>query len=193
MYVNPSIDLIGMRAFTKLKVRKSLDGGRFSHWLPLYFGENEKYTIETQNWSHEEEQMVKKIDNIDTLERFEKHFMNTINFVTNGSTRQPVTSEQALKFMTKLIGTHIIDLMKENRHVSILAIRRLFNFIRLLLFLMQKDGNIEKDLDSQLGSFMTDAKCRHKDVCKALLDYQVLALVSNKVNKAEFMQLYCDE
>ena len=49
-YVNPTMDLINMRAFTKLKVRNSLTNERFTHWLPLYFGETEKYTIESENW-----------------------------------------------------------------------------------------------------------------------------------------------
>jgi len=42
-YVNPTADLMSMRAFTKLKIRKSISGDRFSHWLPLYFGEDEVY------------------------------------------------------------------------------------------------------------------------------------------------------
>jgi hypothetical protein len=40
------MDLMSMRAFTKLNVRKGLDGVKFTHWFPLYFGEKEKYEIE---------------------------------------------------------------------------------------------------------------------------------------------------
>ena len=40
---------------------------------------------------------------------------------------------------------------------------------------------------------MTDAKQRHKDVCKALLDYQVMAVMSEKVDFTQFLQIYCDE
>ena len=79
---------------------------------------------------------------MNTVERFEKLFFNTVNFVSNGSTRIPVNSNQALTFMLKLIGTHIVDMMKENRHCSIVAIRRLFNFMRLLQYLMDKDPQI---------------------------------------------------
>lgn len=32
-----------------MKIRKSLEGERFTHWLPLYFGENEVYEIEDDN------------------------------------------------------------------------------------------------------------------------------------------------
>jgi hypothetical protein len=38
--VTPSIDLLCLRAFQKQNVRKSIDGVKFSHWLPLYFGES---------------------------------------------------------------------------------------------------------------------------------------------------------
>lgn len=37
--VTPSLDLLSLRAFTKQSVRKSIDGVKFTHWLPLYFGE----------------------------------------------------------------------------------------------------------------------------------------------------------
>jgi len=46
LYVNPTIDLLSMRAFTKLRIRKALHGEKFTHWLPLYFGENEEFQIE---------------------------------------------------------------------------------------------------------------------------------------------------
>ena len=38
--VKPTLDLLSLRAFTKQKVRRSIDGERFTHWLPLYFGES---------------------------------------------------------------------------------------------------------------------------------------------------------
>jgi hypothetical protein len=43
------MDLMNMRAFTKMKVRKSLGGERFTHWLPLYFGESEHFEVEREN------------------------------------------------------------------------------------------------------------------------------------------------
>jgi hypothetical protein len=37
--VTPTLDLLCLRAYSKLKVRKSVSNERFTHWLPLYFGE----------------------------------------------------------------------------------------------------------------------------------------------------------
>ena len=70
-YVNPSMDLFSMRAFNKLKVRTSLDGVRFTHWFPLYFGENEKYEIENdEGYDEESGEMKTSIRIVDTAERF---------------------------------------------------------------------------------------------------------------------------
>ena len=37
----PTLDLISMRAFVKQKVRHSLSNEKFTHWLPLFFGEKD--------------------------------------------------------------------------------------------------------------------------------------------------------
>jgi hypothetical protein len=130
-YVNPTLDLMNMRFFTKLNVRKSLSNDRFTHWLPLYFGESEVYKIESENYDSEKEQMVKTTKTVDTYERFQKHIQNSLSFIANGSTSKPYNHENVIEVMPKLIFTHILSMVGENIHVSIVAIRRLFNFIRL--------------------------------------------------------------
>lgn len=76
--VNASMDLISMRAFTKMKIRNSLDGDRFTHWLPLYFGENEVYEVEDDSDSlsnsDDQSESYAMVRNVDTKERFEKLF-----------------------------------------------------------------------------------------------------------------------
>jgi hypothetical protein len=39
--ITPTLDLLSMRAFVKQKVRYSLSNERFTHWLPLFFGEKD--------------------------------------------------------------------------------------------------------------------------------------------------------
>jgi hypothetical protein len=46
--VMPTLDLLSLRAFTKQKVRKSIENQRFTHWLPLYFGEREPFETSKQ-------------------------------------------------------------------------------------------------------------------------------------------------
>jgi hypothetical protein len=49
--VTPSLDLLCLRAFSKHDVRSSIDGVKFTHWLPLYFGESQPYTKKTQKFN----------------------------------------------------------------------------------------------------------------------------------------------
>lgn len=55
--ITPTLDLLSMRAFVKHKVRHSLSNEKFTHWLPLFFGENDVietsrqvYEPATSNW-----------------------------------------------------------------------------------------------------------------------------------------------
>lgn len=41
--ITPTLDLLSMRAFVKHKVRLSLSNEKFTHWLPLYFGEKDTF------------------------------------------------------------------------------------------------------------------------------------------------------
>ena len=85
---------------------------------------------------------------IDVKARFDKHFMNSISFICNGSKDIPFKTEQVLEFIPKLLLTHIINMMKGERHVSIIAIRRLFNFIRVFQYLIEKDPKLEEIMSS---------------------------------------------
>lgn len=171
MYVNPTMDLLSMRAFTKLKIRRALAGDKFSHWLPLYFGENEVYNLETKDYDEESGKMVTHTKTINEAERYNTHIRKTMNFMITGSTRRDCDGEQIAHFMIKLIGTHIANLMKENLHISIMAIRRLFNFFRLLFYFMDKDPAIRAKIEKDVKGFVTNPDNRTKNVCKNLLDY----------------------
>jgi len=98
-----------------------------------------------------------------------------------------------MTIMLKLIGTHIVDMMKENRHVSIIAIRRVFNFIRLFIYLISKDDSIQKLMHNKVDQFMASSENRHKNICQNLLDFQIMAIMSGKIKFEEFVKIYCDE
>lgn len=187
------MDLMNMRSFTKLKIRRSLQNTRFTHWLPLYFGENEIFTVEKKNYDHESGEMVSKTKTVNTKERFEKHINQTMSFLCTGSTRKPYTGEQAMLVMLKLIGTHIVELMNGEKHISILAIRRLFNFLRLFIYFMKKDASIEKAIEEKLKAFISDPKARHKDNCKNMLDYQIMNSICSTIDKEAFKKCYVEE
>ena len=84
--------------------------------------------------------------------------------------------------MTKLITTHIVDITKQNRFISIVAIRRLMNFIRLFHYLIEKDPSIQEKIDATLTGFIKDPKKRLKDdnSCPSLGDILVFVTMSSK-------------
>ena len=137
--------------------------------------------------------MVTTTTTVNTAERFEKHLCNSLSFIANGSTTKPYNHESVLEVMPKLISTHIIDMMKENRHVSIIALRRVFNFIRLFAHLAAKDAKIQQELDAKLKSFIEDPVMRSKTNCKMLLDMQVASILTNKHDYQKFTEAYVEE
>jgi len=155
-WVNPTMDLISMRAFTKIKVRASLEAERFTHWLPLYFGESEDYKVEKEHYDHDLDEHVKEIENKNMKERFHAHFMSSIAFIINGNKHKKVTDDQILDFIPKLLTTHSLAMMDESRHVSIVAIRRLFNFIRIIRYLIQKFPGVTAVIDQKLEQFINN-------------------------------------
>mmetsp|Transcript_34673 Transcript_34673/g.53119 ORF Transcript_34673/g.53119 Transcript_34673/m.53119 type:complete len:394 (-) Transcript_34673:2675-3856(-) len=193
-YVNPTLDLMSMRAFTKLKIRKALAGERFTHWFPLYFGESDTYEIEEEHYDDKLEDHIKTVKKVDTKERFEKHLFNSVKFITTGSTKKEFNYEHVLEIMPKLITTHIVDMMKENRHLSMLAIRRLFNFIRILLYLMERDPKVQETMNERIKKFLDGGpEQRHKNNTPNLGDIQVFSLMSSKFVFEDIKQAYVDE
>lgn len=63
--ITPTLDLVSMRAFVKQKVRHSLSNEKFTHWLPLYFGEKDTFEVKRRVYNpstKKEESQVVKID-----------------------------------------------------------------------------------------------------------------------------------
>jgi len=71
----------------------------------------------------------------------------SISFICTGSTRKPFTGSMIMEVLPKLVITHVADLIQDFKHVSILAIRRLVNFIRLFRLLLDEYPEIEKEID----------------------------------------------
>lgn len=192
-FVNPIMDLLNMRAYTKLKIRNSLTAEKFTHWLPLYFGENETYTIESESYNHEERKFETEKKVINTQERFEKYLSSSLSYIANGSTLKPYNHESVVEVIPQLISTHVLALMKEIKHIDINSIRRLFNFIRLWTYLSSKDDKIQAKVDVELDQFIAKPENRIKEVCGNLLVMQTYAVLSDKTNYTEFTKAYCDE
>jgi len=145
--ITPTLDLLSIRAFIKQKVRHSLSNEKFTHWLPLYFGE--KDVIETKRAVYEP--ATKKFETkpivINTKERCVHLLRKSLSFICSGSTRKPFSANMILEVLPKVIITHVADLIQEFRHVSILAIRRLVNFLRLFRLLIGLHPEVGQEID----------------------------------------------
>lgn len=173
--LTPTLDLLSMRAFTKQKVRHSLSNEKFSHWLPLYFGEKDIFEVKRSIMVPappvpEEEKLdvvlvekegataaqkkplvaraksvsKQEIITINCKERLIHLLKKSMAYISSGSTRKPFKPAMILEMLPKLIVTHVADLIQEVRHVSILAIRRLMNFIRLFRLLIDLHPEIQE-------------------------------------------------
>ena len=135
--VTPTLDLLSLQAFSKQKVRKSIANERFTHWLPLYFGESAPFESKKQIFNEEKKEFEQIETTIKPKERLVKLLEHSLCFLTKGSTKKDLTPEMVIEVMPKLIITHLVDMINEKNHVSITAIRRLVNFIRLFRLLIE--------------------------------------------------------
>lgn len=98
-----------------------------------------------------------------------------------------------VEVMPKLMTTHLVDMVSEKHHFSLVAIRRLFNFVRLFRLLFELAPEAEKMVDERLKAFKEQPDKRVKDHCSALGDILSFAIVSNKYNLEDILDAYLEE
>ena len=189
----PTLDLLSMRAFTKHKVRHSLSNEKFTHWLPLYFGEKDIIEIQRDVYDPETKKWEKKNIVINSKERMIHLLKKSLSFMSTGSTRKPFKPSMIMEVLPKLIITHVADLIQEFRHVSILALRRLVNFLRLFRLLIDLHPEVEKEVDEKIDQFINDPAKRHKDFTSSLGDLLAMVTVSQKYKIEDLLPSYLEE
>ena len=103
---------------------------------------------------------------------------NSLCFIAKGSTTKELTSDMVLEIMPKLIITHMVEMVTGKKHISILALRRLINFIRLFRLCMELVPGVSEAVDEKLRIFIEDDSKRHKDHTSSLGDILAMAAVS---------------
>mmetsp|Transcript_30105 Transcript_30105/g.29355 ORF Transcript_30105/g.29355 Transcript_30105/m.29355 type:complete len:231 (+) Transcript_30105:593-1285(+) len=174
--ITSTLDLLSIRAFLKHKVRHSLANEKFTHWLPLYFGEKEIIETKKNLFNHETQKYVQEQVQINCKERFIHLLKKSIAFLCTGSTRRPFKHSMVMEVMPKLIVTHIIEMIQQQKHISILALRRLLNFYRLFALFIELYPEIEQEINAKVKQFIEEPDKRVKDHCSSLGD--LLALVT---------------
>lgn len=191
--VNPTLDLLALKAFTKHKVRTSIANERFTHWLPLYFGEKKPYEVKKQVYDPETQKYKTEVRTIDPYERFVHLLKHAICYMTKGSTRKDFQPSMVLEIMPKLIITHMVDIVNESKHCSIIAIRRLINFYRIFTMLIEMCPSVRDQINQQLELFITEPAKRVKDFTPSLGDLLSFIVVSDKYKMADLLNAYLEE
>jgi hypothetical protein len=114
-------------------------------------------------------------------------------FISNGNANKGFNHENVHEFMPKLLMTHILDLMREDRHTSIVAIRRLFNFLRVFVYLADQEPKIYDQINAELQTFIEKPDKRHKDYTPNLGNILVFSILSNKYSYNDIMSIYLTE
>lgn len=122
----------------------------FNYWLPLFFGESEPYEDKKLVYDEATKTNKYEVKQIDPLYRFQHLLRKKLCFMTRGTTKTEFKPLMALAVFPKLIVTHLVQLADDTKHHSIIAIRRLFNFIRAFSMLLELHPEIEAEMDKRI-------------------------------------------
>ena len=95
--------------------------------------------------------------------------------------------------MPKLIITHMVEMATERKHVSILAIRRLINFIRLFRLCMELVPGVADAINTKIRVFKEDEASRDKDGTASLGDILAMAIVCDDYSMNDILSAYLEE
>jgi hypothetical protein len=177
-------------------VRHSLSNEKFSHWLPLFFGEKDIFEVKRKAQAGDVKLSIsesQKTETINCKERCLHLLKKSMAYISSGSTRKPFRPSMILEILPKLIVTHVADLIQEMRHTSILAIRRLVNFVRLFRWLIELHPEVGEEIDAKIEQFIKEPEKRHKDHTGSLGDLLALVSVSQKFKFQDILPAYLEE
>lgn len=134
-----------------------------------------------------------KYSSINPRERMIHLLTKSLCFLTKKDTRKELTAEMVVEVMPKLLTTHLVDMVGDNTHISLVAIRRLFNFIRLFRLLIELKPESEDIVNERLTTFKDHPEKRVKDFCSSLGDILSFATISSKFSLQDVLDVYLQE
>jgi hypothetical protein len=192
--VTPCFDLLSLRAFQKMNLRQSISGEKFTHWLPLYFGEDGQFEKKTQIFNEEKKEYENKVETIKPRERMIHLLKKSMCYLTKKDTRKPFTADMVVEVMPKLMTTALVDIVSgEKHHMSLVSIRRIFNFLRLFHLLFELQPDAVNHVDEKIKIFKEQKDKRVKDHCSSLGDILSFATVSKKFAIEDILDAYLEE
>ena len=150
--VEPCFDFVSFKSYTKERLRTAFNGKRFTHWFPLYFGENK--------------------------EKFLKGVTGAISMIVKGNAKS-FSEDLILKCMPKFFNYVCLNILSEKVHNSSRAIQILIYLYRILLLLSETYPNLKTLCNQNIEKFIKDEKNRIKEVTPSLGDLLVMLTISD--------------
>ena len=112
-------------------------------------------------------------------ERIEKLLMHSISFLTKRNAHREVDAQMVMEEMPKLIITHVVSMADAQKHISIIAIRRLINFIRLFHLCIELVPGVMPIINEMITAFKEEPEKRGKAYTPNLGELLAVCLISD--------------
>lgn len=163
----PMLDYLSLKAFLKEGVRRSTYQETFSHWIPLYFAEEQK-------------------DQVIHLGK------RAFSYICTNSTKR-FDYSMALKVLERGFFTIFLRMADLKRHPSILLIQQLLQFHGLFLLFIKEFPQIRVDIEERIKIFIEDPESRNKKCTPQLGLLMVYCLLTEKYTFADIINHYFSE
>ena len=150
--VEPCFDFVSFKSYTKERLRTAFNGKRFSHWFPLYFGENKEKVL--------------------------RGITRAISMIVKGNAKS-FSEDLILKVMPKFFNYVCLNILSEKVHNSSRAIKTMIYLYRILLLLSETYPNFKKMCNEMIDNFIKNENNRVKDFTPSLGDLLVMLSVSD--------------
>lgn len=129
------LDVISHEAYKTLGVRKGVWNEEFVYFMPLF--------VDEKKWGNGAFEIFRDII---------IKFYNLKNYTTS----------YGVTFVTKLLNSMIVIMMKGKVHASLKAIEAYLSFLHLLDYLLKKAPSLRKQIDEKVHNFCRNKNCRSK-------------------------------
>lgn len=164
--VVPRMDYISLKAFTKQKIRTDIEGEKFTHWFPIYFGNKE--------------------------EQFFHLAKKAISLIKTGSTKN-FSPDMIFSVLPKFFLSLITEINSENVTNSKKSLKILCQIYRIVVFFGEKYPEVYQKFEEAIKNFIENPVQRNKDNTPSLGDLLIYSIISKKYNFEEILPAYMGE
>lgn len=160
-------EYLSLKAFQKQRIRTvGFSNTNFTHWLPLYFGVNEKQFIHLSQ--------------------------RALSMICTGNTRN-FAPEHILKAYPKIFTYLVTEISGEKLAMSSKALNTLIHVYRGFRLLLDTFPQAQETLESHVSKFITDPTYRLKENTNSLGDLLTYSVMTTKNSFKELLPFYIDE